>query len=153
MRAGRTGVAASVAVSGGSGAVAAGDGSLLKMAEPATNMSAPASAISRMFPALTPPSTCHGAGVANGDGGTRSHSGAGAACTVVRWIAAAAVAILLPPPPPLPSLLTWSEMSRPLSLISVRASRSLSSVPARAQTRRQQVSKEASLSLSAAGCR
>ena len=35
-------------------------GALLKMAEPATNMSAPASAISAMFAADTPPSTCGG---------------------------------------------------------------------------------------------
>ena len=34
-------------------------GSLLKMAEPATNMSAPASAISLMFAGVTPPSTCY----------------------------------------------------------------------------------------------
>ena len=34
-------------------------GLLLKMAEPATNMSAPASAISLMFAGVTPPSTCY----------------------------------------------------------------------------------------------
>jgi hypothetical protein len=78
-------------------------GLLLKMAEPATNMSAPASAISLMFAGVTPPSTCYGAQTATeaqGRSVKQRVSGSDA------FRGSGRRGYLLPPS----SVLTWSEM-------------------------------------------